>query len=191
MYGGVAELSVYVAARARRQGVGRALVMAIIAASEALATAVILFRNSTIPAGAEQRARLLITRTLGQLEAAAIRVNILKNWTRQRIDRNHAIRGMAAQGAAQFLFCFGLLHGASNLPAQLARREVAVQLTEARQLQQHHRVAHRLLNKEVAGRTDATERCPTRVRPIVQPWPAVKPGHCSAPGLFGTVRNGH
>lgn len=72
----------------------------IIAASEALATAVILFRNGTIPAGAEQRARLLITRTLGQLEAAAIRVNILKNWTRQRIDRNHAIRGMAAQGAA-------------------------------------------------------------------------------------------
>src|SRR5690606_29922623 len=43
----------------------------IIAASEALATAVILFRNSTIPAGTEQRARLLITRTLGQLEAAA------------------------------------------------------------------------------------------------------------------------
>jgi len=34
VYGGVAELSVYVAARARRQGVGRALVMAIIAASE-------------------------------------------------------------------------------------------------------------------------------------------------------------
>ena len=52
---------------------------AIIAASEALATAVILFRNSTIPAGAEQRARLLITRTLGQLEAAAIRVNDLLN----------------------------------------------------------------------------------------------------------------
>jgi len=34
VYGGVAELSVYVASRARRQGVGRALVLAIIDASE-------------------------------------------------------------------------------------------------------------------------------------------------------------
>jgi len=34
VYGGVAEISVYVAARARRQGVGRALIMAIIDASE-------------------------------------------------------------------------------------------------------------------------------------------------------------
>lgn len=73
---------------------------AIIAASEALATAVILFRNAAVPRGSEYRARALITKTLGQLEAAAIRVNILKDWTRQRIDRSHAIRGTHGHGAA-------------------------------------------------------------------------------------------
>lgn len=72
----------------------------IIAASEALATAVILFRNSQVPAGSEHRARLLITKTLGQLEAATIRVNVLKDWTRQRIDRSHAIRGTHNPGIA-------------------------------------------------------------------------------------------
>ncbi len=73
---------------------------AIIAATEALATAVILFRGARIPAGSEQRARLLIGKTLNQLEAAAIRVNILKNWTRQRIDNSHAIRGTRPGGIA-------------------------------------------------------------------------------------------
>lgn len=73
---------------------------AIIAATEELATAVILFRGTRIPAGSEQRAQLLIGKTLGQLEAAAIRVNILKDWTRQRIDRNHDIRGTHQRGAA-------------------------------------------------------------------------------------------
>ncbi|SNT03503.1 hypothetical protein [Sphingopyxis indica] len=73
---------------------------AIVAASEALATAVILFQSADIPAGSEMRARLLVTQTLKQLEAAAIRVNILKDWTRQRIDRNHALRGTAPRGAA-------------------------------------------------------------------------------------------
>jgi len=73
---------------------------AIVAASEALATAVILFQNAAIPAGGEARARVLIGQTLKQLETAAIRVNILKNWTRQRIDNNHAIRGTAPRGAA-------------------------------------------------------------------------------------------
>src|SRR3546814_5740035 len=52
---------------------------AIIAATEDLATAVILFRGATIPAGSEHRARALIGQTLNQLEAAAVRVNILKN----------------------------------------------------------------------------------------------------------------
>ncbi|PZQ24177.1 MAG: hypothetical protein DI569_01955 [Sphingopyxis macrogoltabida] len=66
---------------------------AIIAATEELATAVILFRGAPIPVGSEQRARMIVTRTLAQLEAAAIRVNILKDWTRQRIDKTHAIRG--------------------------------------------------------------------------------------------------
>lgn len=73
---------------------------AIIAATEALATAVILLRGAPVPAGSEQRARALITRTLGQLEAAAMRVNILKDWTRQRIDRNHDIRGTRPSGIA-------------------------------------------------------------------------------------------
>lgn len=73
---------------------------AIVAASEALATAVILFRATPIPAGSEARARLLIGDVLKQLEAAAIRVNILKDWTRQRIDRNHALRGSAPRGVA-------------------------------------------------------------------------------------------
>ncbi|WP_432768773.1 MAG: hypothetical protein HEQ22_15630 [Sphingopyxis sp.] len=73
---------------------------AIIAATEDLATAAILFRGAAVPAGSEQRARVLMTRTLGQLEAAAIRVNILKDWTRQRIDRNQSGRGMTARGAA-------------------------------------------------------------------------------------------
>lgn len=73
---------------------------AIIAATEELATAVILFRGAGIPRGSEQRAELLIGKTLRQLEAAAIRVNVLKDWTRQRIDRNHEIRGTHHRGAA-------------------------------------------------------------------------------------------
>ncbi len=73
---------------------------AIIAATEELATAVILFRGAGIPRGSKQRAELLIGQTLRQLEAAAIRVNVLKDWTRQRIDRNHEIRGTHHRGAA-------------------------------------------------------------------------------------------
>lgn len=73
---------------------------AIIAATEELATAVILFRGTAIPVGGEAQARLLITRTLAQLEAAAIRVNVLKDWTRQRIDMNQQIRGIQHRGLA-------------------------------------------------------------------------------------------
>ena len=73
---------------------------AIIAATEDLATAVILFRGAAIPAGGEAQARTLITATLAQLEAAAIRVNILKDWTRQRIDMSHQIRGTQHRGLA-------------------------------------------------------------------------------------------
>lgn len=73
---------------------------AIVAATEALATAVILFRSTSVPAGCEQHARMLIDRVLRKLEAAAIRVNVLKDWTRQRIDRTHQIRGTAPQGIA-------------------------------------------------------------------------------------------
>lgn len=73
---------------------------AIIAATEELATAVILLRGAPIPSGSEHRARALIGQTLGQLEAAAMRVNILKDWTRQRIDRSHEIRGTRPGGIA-------------------------------------------------------------------------------------------
>lgn len=73
---------------------------AIIAATEALATAVILFRSARIGDGSENRARALIETVLGQLEAAAIRVNILKDWTRQRIDNSHQLRGTQARGIA-------------------------------------------------------------------------------------------
>lgn len=73
---------------------------AIIAATEELATAVILFRGAAIPRGSEHRAQVLIGKTLRELEAAAIRVNVLKDWTRQRIDRNHDIRGTHQRGAA-------------------------------------------------------------------------------------------
>ena len=73
---------------------------AIIAATEELATAVILFRGASIPAGSELRARTLIGQTLGRLEAAAVRVNILKDWTRQRIDRGREMRGMTNRGIA-------------------------------------------------------------------------------------------
>lgn len=73
---------------------------AIIAATEELATSVILFRSAPVPVGSELRARALIGQTLSQLEAAAIRVNILKDWTRQRIDMNHQIRGSHSGGVA-------------------------------------------------------------------------------------------
>ena len=73
---------------------------AMIAATEELATAVILFRGAAIPAGSEAEARTLITRTLAQLEAAAMRINLLKDWTRQRIDMNHEIRGTHHRGLA-------------------------------------------------------------------------------------------
>ncbi|MEQ8310707.1 MAG: hypothetical protein RIA72_08425 [Sphingopyxis sp.] len=73
---------------------------AIIAATEELATAVILMRGAPIPPGGEHRARALIGQTLGQLETAAMRVNILKDWTRRRIDRSHEIRGTRPGGTA-------------------------------------------------------------------------------------------
>ena len=73
---------------------------AIVSATEDLATAVILFRGAGVPAGSEMQARALIGKTLGKLEAAAIRINVLKNWTRQRIDKGHALRGIQRRGIA-------------------------------------------------------------------------------------------
>lgn len=73
---------------------------AIIAATEELATAAILMRGADVATGSEHRARALMTKTLGQLEAAQIRVNILKHWTRQRIDRSQNIRGTRPRGIA-------------------------------------------------------------------------------------------
>jgi hypothetical protein len=73
---------------------------AIIAATEALAASVVPLRDADIAPDSAARARALIGSTLAQLEAAAIRVNILKDWTRQRIDGNRQIRGIAARGPA-------------------------------------------------------------------------------------------
>ena len=73
---------------------------AIIAATEALAAAVVPLRDADIAHEQAPRAHKLIGSTLAQLEAAAIRVNILKNWTRQRIDRNREIRGIPLRGPA-------------------------------------------------------------------------------------------
>lgn len=73
---------------------------AIVAATESLATAVILFQGGDIPATHEAQARLLIERTLRKLETAAIRVNVLRDWTRQRIDRNRDFRGTQSGGIA-------------------------------------------------------------------------------------------
>lgn len=73
---------------------------AIIAATEALAAAVVPLRDADIAPDEAPRAKRLIGGTLAQLEAAAIRVNILKDWTRQRIDRNREIRGIPMRGPA-------------------------------------------------------------------------------------------
>lgn len=73
---------------------------AIISATEALAAAVVPLSGADIAREDAPRAQSLIGSTLAQLEAAAMRVNILKDWTRQRIDRNHEIRGIAVRGPA-------------------------------------------------------------------------------------------
>lgn len=70
----------------------------IMTASEGLSHAVLALTQLHIPEGSEDHAHRLITKTLAQLEAAAMRVNILKNWTRQRIDRNHQLRGIRQRG---------------------------------------------------------------------------------------------
>lgn len=73
---------------------------AIITATEALAAAVVPLAGADVAPGEAPRAQRLISSTLAQLEAAAIRVNILKDWTRQRIDRNREIRGIPIRGPA-------------------------------------------------------------------------------------------
>lgn len=71
---------------------------AIMIASENLSNAVLSLAQAPFPAGFERQAHDLISKTLVQLEAAAMRVNILKAWTRQRIDRNNQIRGIRHRG---------------------------------------------------------------------------------------------
>lgn len=73
---------------------------AIISATESLATVVILFQGSSIPHTQQAQARVLIERTMRKLESAAIRVNVLRDWTRQRIDRNREFRGTQTGGIA-------------------------------------------------------------------------------------------
>lgn len=72
----------------------------IIHATEALAAAVVQLDDAYIPADQGEEAALLISQTLEKMDAAAIRINMLKAWTRQRIDRNHQIRGIRHRGMA-------------------------------------------------------------------------------------------
>lgn len=68
--------------------------------SAELSQAVLRLSQVHFPAGTEEQARLLINETLSQLESAAIRVNMLRAWTRQRIDRNQQFRGIRHRGMA-------------------------------------------------------------------------------------------
>jgi len=103
-------------------------------------------------------------------------------------DNPHLLAGaLTTQCAAQFVIAGCGLRGSSNLPAQLAGGEGAVQLTRAHQFEQHQRVTQRLFYKEVAGRTDPAERRPALGRPVIEPVPALKPGDCRAPRLLGTA----
>lgn len=72
----------------------------IIAATENLAAAVVMLDDAYIPAEQAAEAGQLISATLEKMDAAAIRINMLKAWTRQRIDRNHQIRGIHQRGMA-------------------------------------------------------------------------------------------
>lgn len=73
---------------------------AIISATENLAAAVVLLGDAYIPADQAEEAGLLIAATLEKMDAAAIRINMLKAWTRQRIDSNQQIRGIRHRGMA-------------------------------------------------------------------------------------------
>ena len=70
----------------------------IMRATEALSQAVLILAKTHFPAGTEEYAQQLIGKVLGQLEAAAIRINVLRAWTRQRIDRNNQFRGIRHRG---------------------------------------------------------------------------------------------
>ena len=72
----------------------------IISATEALAAAVSLLDEAYIPADQSEAAGALIAETLEKMDAAAIRINMMKAWTRQRIDRNHQLRGIRHRGMA-------------------------------------------------------------------------------------------
>ena len=72
----------------------------IITATEDLAASVVLLDDAYIPAEQGEEAAALISLTLEKMDAAAIRINMLKAWTRQRIDRNHQIRGIHQRGMA-------------------------------------------------------------------------------------------
>lgn len=70
---------------------------AITAATEALAVAVARLRNYDANDGANDKAVVGRLETLQRgLNEAAISTNILKDWTRQRIDRTNRLRGINA-----------------------------------------------------------------------------------------------
>lgn len=59
---------------------------AIIAASEALAAAVSALNQGQVRASDPASETRLISAALAKLEAAAMKINLLANWNRQRID---------------------------------------------------------------------------------------------------------
>ena len=85
---------------------------------------------------------------------------------------------LAAQHAAQLIFCFSLLHGTGDLPAQLARRKATVQLAPGDQFEQHQRVTNTLFNHEITGRAHPREIGPALRRPFRKAMIVVQRGHC-------------
>ena len=92
-------------------------------------------------------------------------------------DAHLLARALAAQHAAQFIFCFGLLHGTGYLAAQLAGRKAAVQLAPGHQLQQHQRVTNTLFNDEITGGAHAGEVGPPLRRPRRKAMIVIQRGH--------------
>ncbi|CRM86693.1 hypothetical protein [Pseudomonas sp. 22 E 5] len=94
-------------------------------------------------------------------------------------DNAHLLaRALAAQHAAQLIFCFGLLHGTGDLAAQLTGRKAAVQLAPGHQLKQHQRVTNTLFNDEITGGAHPGKVGPPLRRPRRKSMIGVQRGHC-------------
>lgn len=66
---------------------------AIIAASETLAAAVARLYAAPLSAAEARQAPTLLADLLGQMNGSSIKVNMLANWNRQRIDSMAKLRG--------------------------------------------------------------------------------------------------